>query len=129
MSTDARTRTFFHGSPSRFSTPNHVMMARNRQGHTNGALGLWVTEDLTLARRFGVHTYRLEVVGNCQQVGIDELARLNSKLAYSEEDYVRMRQQFVDNGISMIDVVELSGKSHMAVVLDLNAVIKFEETT
>lgn len=114
----------FHASPHRFERPDYAMIRANRVNHANGHLGLWVASgDNAWVRKFGGHLYRLELEGRVQDLPIETLSR------WSREEpgwYGTQRKQLLDEGVAYLRVVEQDGRSDMGIVIDLDAICRFE---
>ncbi|WP_455233043.1 GNAT family N-acetyltransferase [Geopseudomonas aromaticivorans] len=124
-------RTLYHGTSATFGRFSLDFAVRPDM-HGNGALGVWLGVDKTLAARFGDRCLVVEAgFERVYPMPIDELALLardfgrlagdmpDDEAAVAERAYYRAhRERLLAQGFDAIDVVEVSGETHMMIALD-----------
>jgi hypothetical protein len=112
-----------HASPHRFDFPDYQALVEHRQNHANGNLGLWVaTGDHAWIEGFGEHIYRVELAGRMRDITVGKLQRLPREAPW----YQMRRDQLIAEGITCLRVIESDGRSDMAIVVDFDAISRFE---
>lgn len=113
----------YHRSRHVFNFPSIEEIERNRTGHANGLLGLWVAfKDDDWVRGFGSILYTMDVEpSSVRSLHIEYIARLWS----DPETHVNLRAEFLADGVDMIYIVENSGKCDMGVVVNFEIISNF----
>lgn len=100
---------------------------RPRNGATNGCLGVWVGHSRSKCEMFGDVLMTLtvpEVV--TYELSYEDLKEMHDASAYMEDSGVAYYRGFarslVDEGFSVIDIVENSGVHH-SILIDLDSII------
>lgn len=114
---------FFHGSKREFSEFSLADAGRLEHA-SNGALGIWMTTEDWIARRFGDegYLYSVEVPeGPVYEMPVCELRKLHDKANRSEDPwkmYDEIRQDLIARGFTRIDVMERDFTAPTCVCLD-----------
>lgn len=118
--------TFFHASNHEFDRPDYDKMAALMTGHPNGRLGLWIANCDDWIHGFGRSVYEVNIDGKAQNLSIDQLSSWNNEDDGNPDFYVNLRNQFLSQNIDVLHLVELNGKSEMSIVINFDAITRFE---
>ncbi len=115
----------FHASKHSFSAPDLELLAKNREGHANGALGLWVAKKSDWIEGFGEHLYEVRIKGTIEDLSIEELSKWANQS--SDADFYEFkRSALMARGVQYLRLAESDGRSEMGVLLDFGAIECFQ---
>jgi hypothetical protein len=120
-----QTLRLHHASQHDFDFPDFEKITANTTNHINGFLGLWVSVQTDWIEGFGERIYEMDVVGECRDMPVSELAKWNRQDQGEPDFYARIRETMLEEGVAYLRLIELDGRSEMGVVLDLSAIQHF----
>ncbi len=116
----------YHGTDREFVEFYEQYFGTNPERASNGHLGVWCAESEELAARFGSRVLVIDVnPANAIEVKIGEVALWHRTLELYEDPstfYKELRAKFLASGYDLIRVIEISGKSDMSIILNLDAI-------
>lgn len=122
----------YHGTDAQFDSFSEEAFGSKENFSANGALGVWLYLDESLARRHGTRTLKVEAdVRSAKRIGISEMHRDHTEAGGDREEalayFERRRAALLAEGYQAIEVEERDGSVAIAVILDLSAIVSVEE--
>lgn len=115
-----RTMLFFHGSDALFSQFDMNFAVREGMAD-NGYLGVHLTSDFEIASRFGKYIYGVEVPMRIVELPLNEFRIMHdhaSRAKCSRQFYQSRRVKLIEDGHSLIQIIELHGESKLFIAMD-----------
>ncbi len=115
----------YHASKHKFSFPDYKKLVANRENHGNGNLGLWCSIRTDWIKGFGKYTYKLDVRdAKSKTISVNQLMKFAP-----DNDFVKKRDELLEQGYEVLKIMESSGSVDMIVVLDFSAIGLFVHCT
>jgi hypothetical protein len=109
-----------HASNHESFKPDYQELVSNITNHPNGALGLWCCpEHFKWMDKFGRHIHKFSFEGNFLDLSVEDLMSLG-RGGKGLEDFIRFREEYLEQGIDGLKIIERTGESHMVVILNLD---------
>lgn len=123
-------KTVYHASPIEFDFPCYESIIKNRTNHINGHLGLWCAPENKWISGFGHYIYEVKYKSDSiLKMSFHDFKNSCDRELNKEQDdaFQLWRQKLINDGFSVLEIVENNGQMDMLIILDLNAIISFNK--
>lgn len=126
-----------HATSHTFKFPVYEKLLNNITNHANGALGLWcATNNPDWIQGFGGNVYEVEYDdSNVLMMDFSDFSSMCRDTPVVPDDnndnprqyFIDKRQEYIDEGYTVLAIVEGHGGVDMLIILDMDCITRFEE--